>query len=72
MQKPHNEVIFELVGDETALQYFMVDDVSGEVSLRKSLVVDPEHRTQYNVGLAVEIANFVLKFDRLLLLFSWK
>ena len=40
---------FELVGDVTALEYFMVDDVTGEVSLRKSLVTDPERKTQYNV-----------------------
>ena len=48
-------MIFELVGDETALEFFMVDDVSGEVSLRKSLVVDPERRTQYNVGLLLKL-----------------
>ena len=40
---------YELLGDATALDYFMVDPQLGAVSLRQSLALDPQKRTAYNV-----------------------
>ena len=51
-QSPHKDVIYTLTGDATALEYFMVDAVSGYISLKKSLALDPGKRTEYTVSLA--------------------
>ena len=40
---------YELLGDATALDYFMVDPQLGAVSLRQSLALDPQRSTAYNV-----------------------
>lgn len=48
-QSPHNEISYSLAGDSTALEYFMVDETTGYISLKKSVALDPQRRTQYNV-----------------------
>ncbi len=37
---PNNRFFYEAVGDTKALQYFEVDEASGDVSVRKSLLTD--------------------------------
>ena len=39
------------------MEYFMVDDEGGEVSLKKSLVLDPQGRTVYDVRYHSELAR---------------
>ena len=48
-QSPHNEVMYTLTGDSTAMEYFMVNPNTGHISLKKSVVLDPERRTTYNL-----------------------
>ena len=50
LQAPHNEISYTLTGDSTALEYFMVDENTGYISLKKSVALDPQRRTQYNVS----------------------
>ncbi len=47
-QEPHNQVRYYLIGDTLAQQYFMVNDVSGEVTVRKDLAADSN--TRYTVS----------------------
>ena len=44
--------MYSLIGDSTALEYFMVNEGTGHLSLKKSVVLDPERRTQYNVQIS--------------------
>ncbi len=48
-QAPYNNVRYMLLGEAAITQYFMIDAESGEVSLRKSLMDDPNNRESYGV-----------------------
>ena len=48
-QAPHNTVRYYLVGDTLAQQYFMVNEMTGEVAVRKDLAADSN--TRYTVSL---------------------
>ena len=50
IQSPHKDVKYTLVGDATAQEYFMVDENTGHISLKKSVVLDPDRRTTYIVS----------------------
>ena len=50
LQEPHNEVVYTLTGDSTAMEFFMVDYYQGYISLKQSLALDPQQRTQYTVS----------------------
>ena len=50
LQSPHKDVQYTMVGDTTAQEYFMVDENTGHISLKKSVVLDPERRTAYTVS----------------------
>ncbi|KAI0235644.1 Cadherin-99C [Lamellibrachia satsuma] len=54
VQSPHKDVIYTLTGDATALEYFMVDAVSGYISLKKSLALDPGKRTEYTLTISAK------------------
>ena len=41
---------YVLLGEPAITQYFMIDAESGEVSLRKSLMDDPNNRESYGVS----------------------
>ena len=46
-QAPNNKVRYSLIEDNLAKQYFMVDEVTGEVSVKKDLATD--NNRQYTV-----------------------
>ena len=50
-QPPYNTVTFKLVGDDTAKEYFQVDAKTGQVSVKKDLVLDPEKRSTFYVSI---------------------
>lgn len=50
LKAPHNTITYSLIGDSTAIEYFMIDKDTGYVSLKKSVVLDRDRRTQYNVS----------------------
>ena len=49
MQAPYNVVQYMLAGDPTALIYFIVDSNTGYVSLKQSVVLDPNKLLSYSV-----------------------
>jgi protocadherin Fat 4 len=49
IQEPHNLLRYDVVGDTTAMEYFMVDEDTGVVGLKKSLALDPDRRLGYTV-----------------------
>lgn len=48
LQPPHNTVRYYLIGDTLAQQFFMVNDVTGDVAVRKDLAGDSN--TRYTVS----------------------
>ena len=40
---------YRLLGDAAVLVYFMIDEENGDVSLKKSLMDDPDRREDYQV-----------------------
>ena len=50
VQEPHSLVKYAMIGDSTAMEYFMVDDETGFISLKKSVVLDRDKRTEYDVS----------------------
>ena len=49
-QTPYNRVEYTILGEEGIIQYFMIDPVSGDVALKKSLMDDPDRRESYTVS----------------------
>ena len=49
-QPPYNEFMFSVVGDDTSEEFFQVDQRTGEVSVKKDLMLDTETRTTYYVS----------------------
>lgn len=49
LQRPYNQVQYRLLGDAGVLVYFMIDEENGDVSLKKSLMDDPNKREDYTV-----------------------
>ena len=55
---------YVLLGEPAITQYFMIDAESGEVSLRKSLMDDPNNRESYGVStvpIKIDIIHFHVK-----------
>ena len=48
---------YVLLGEPAITQYFMIDTESGEVSLRKSLMDDPNNRESYGVCVVSDDRN---------------
>ena len=48
-----------LLGEAAITQYFMIDSESGEVSLRKSLMDDPNNRESYGVSIRKEYTETI-------------
>lgn len=42
LQQPDNEVEYEIAGDRSAQDYFMVNSVNGDVSVMRDLTLDDE------------------------------
>ena len=51
-QPPNNEIYFEAVGNELGLEYFEIDEETGDVSVRKSLLTDPAKTKTYRVRIS--------------------
>ena len=49
-QRPFNEVRYEVVGDELAEQYFVVNARSGHVYQRRAVQHEPTQAKEYHVG----------------------
>ena len=50
LQSPFKDVIYELVGDSLALQFFVVDRVSGRLYQRRAVQYESTKATEYKVG----------------------
>ena len=50
-QAPHNVIRYFLNGDDRVQTYFSVDDVTGEISVRRSLTDDEDRPDTYTVRL---------------------
>ena len=44
---PNNQFFYEATGDRTALEYFEVDEDTGDVSVKKSLLTDSARTKKY-------------------------
>ena len=51
LQKPHNEVRYKMTGSDNAKKYFVVNEVSGEVYIKKPLYEDADSVSKYTVSL---------------------
>ena len=49
-QSPYNELRYSMIGEDSVLQYFMIDDVTGDVALKKSVQQDPDSKDTYFVS----------------------
>ena len=58
---PNNVVRYELLGDERALTYFLLDEVSGELSVRRPLSDDDDDVTSYTVSLSTLSTSYCLE-----------
>ena len=47
LQPPFNTVTYEIVGDDTAQSFFVIDEFTGAITLRQSVNGDPV--TEYKV-----------------------
>ena len=47
---PYNVLVYSLLGDPAITEYFMVDEDSGDIALKKSLMDDPQGQGEYNVS----------------------
>ena len=47
---PHNQVRLSLVGDDLALQYFIINEQTGQLFQRRSILTDPDATKQYTVS----------------------
>ena len=50
-QSPYKDLRYLMMGESGIIQYFMVDELTGDVSLKKSVMEDPNGRTGYNVSI---------------------
>ena len=50
-KRPYNELRYTLKGDVGIIQYFMIDEKSGDISLKKSFMDDPDKRDVYDVSI---------------------
>ena len=48
-QEPHNSVLYSLVGDSTALEYFTVNAKTGDLYQRKAFLFDQHANDRYTV-----------------------
>ena len=49
LQRPYKDVFFEIVGNEEALNFFLINELTGEIKLKTSLLQDPRASDQYQV-----------------------
>ena len=49
---PYSDVRFNLIGDVQALQYFLINENTGDIFQRLAVQSDPDMVTEYNVGCA--------------------
>jgi hypothetical protein len=69
LQPPYNTFTFSLVGDETSKEFFQINGVTGEVSVKKDLMLDPEVKTTYYVS---SLYNHMGFFCRICYVFKQK
>ena len=49
LQGPYNQVRYSLIGESGVIQFFQIDYETGDISLKKSLLDDPNTRGNYRV-----------------------
>lgn len=49
-QKPHNVVRYEITGSSKALEYFLVNEVTGDLYVKKPLTEDDPDTDSYTVS----------------------
>ena len=52
-KRPYNELRYSMQGDTGVIVYFMIDEESGDIALKKSLMDDPDRREDYNVSITI-------------------
>ena len=46
-QAPFNTMEYSIVGDDISKEYFIINEITGEISVKKNLGLDPDRRTSY-------------------------
>lgn len=50
MQRPYNQVRYEMIGSSHAMEYFLINEVTGQIYVRKPLTEDDPAVDSYEVG----------------------
>ena len=50
-KQPYNDLRYAIEADPAVVGYIMIDEVTGDVALRKSLMEDPDRRVIYDVSI---------------------
>ena len=62
-QPPHNTIRYTLYAGSLASEYFFLDDVTGDIYVKKSLTLDAGQNLQYTVGLMLRIlSSFIINW----------
>ena len=62
-QPPHNTIRYTLYAGSLASEYFFLDDVTGDIYVKKSLTLDAGQNLQYTVGhMLLILSSFIINW----------